>query len=241
MRVAVTQPNFLPWLGYFALLDQIDLWVSLDNVQHVRRSFIVRNRIKSPDGAVRWLTVRLEHAPQTAKINEVRLHPSDWWGEHLDLIRESYQKAPYFSVFFEELAELLPPRPDESTLGEYNRRIVMELSRYLGITLESREASEICPILEGSPEEKILTICDRLKPSEFYNFQTGVEVGLYHPEAFHQHGMKLFKQTYRHPEYRQQGNGFVPYLSVIDLIFNVGPEAALNLIRSGSEWTRPQE
>lgn len=236
MRLAVTQPNYLPWLGYFGLLHQIDKWVSLDNVQHVRRSFIVRNRIKSSRDEVRWLTVRLDHAPQTSLINEVRLHASDWWREHLDQIRESYAKAPYFMEIYEDLKEVLPPRSREATLGAYNHRVVMDLSKRLGIEVDSVESSAICPILEGGPEEKILKICEHLKPTEFYNFQTGVDVGLYHAEAFRVRGMKLFKQTYHHPTYRQIGQEFTPYLSVIDLVFHVGWAEALQVIRSGNHW-----
>lgn len=235
MKLAITQPNYLPWLGFFDLLDETDLWVVLDNVQLSKQSFQVRNRVKAPDDSVTWLTVSTRSCPLRTLLNAVRLADSDWPLRHWRKIEDRYRRAAHFDELAPFLGDLLSPREDESTLARYNARVVRELCGVLGLAVETRVASDLVPELQGTAEEKVLALCKVVGPTSYYNSRRGVEAGLYRPEAFADAGLRLFKQDYQHPTYRQQGHTFRSHLSVVDLLLNEG-SAALSCLRQGRRW-----
>ena len=236
MKVAITQPNFLPWLGYFELLDKVDLFISLDNVQTTKRSFIVRNQVKSPNGNAKWISVNLEKASRGVLIMDAILAKGGWWALHFEKIRNYYQEAPFLDKYNALIWELLNPGDDE-TLGDYNLHIIQKLVKELGITVEFQKSSDIQPVLEGTPQEKILAILNKVGATEFYNFKRGVDVGLYQPDILTSQRILLFKQDYQHPEYAQTGEEFLPYMAIIDLLVNKG-EKAREILLSGSNWVK---
>lgn len=236
MRIAVTQPNFLPWLGYFDLLDQVDLWVSLDNVQLTRRSFVVRNRMKLLDGRTRWLSVSLERTPRGTNICEARLAKSSWAKEIANALYENYRRAPYARDYLDRLCDLLQPQSKDLNLARYNERLISGLCHMLDLPLAMRTASSLEPALIGKPQDKILALLRHFPTSCFYNFQTGVEAGLYDSGQLREQGIVLMKQEYRHPTYGQTAD-FVSHLSVVDLLLREGPRS-MEVIRRGSRWTQ---
>ena len=244
MKLAITQPNYLPWLGYFEMLDEVDLWVSLDNVQATRRSFIVRNRIERQGGQTCWLTVSLSGASRTTPIDQARLaRQPRWWERHLNLIEQSYRDAPHFAQVFPWLQSVLPPLPEERVLGRYNERILEVIMERLGVEVERRRASELVAThaleFEGQAQDKILALCDLFEAATaYYNFAGGVERGLYEAEAFAERGMALYKQDYHHPTYSQRDGSFTPYLSVVDVLMYQPTEIALKIVRQGRNWVR---
>jgi hypothetical protein len=237
MKVAVTQPNYLPWLGYFALLDEVDLWISSDNCQRLYSSFIVRNRVKTHADQVKWLTVGLKgDAPVETLIRDCLLAPSDWAVQHINRIKHYYLQAAHYREFFPLIRDLITPRNDEPHLGRYNRRVVQELCGLLGISIEIVDSSSLCGPLNGDAQENFIQLAKLVGATEVYNFSRGVEVCGYSGAAFREHGMRLFRQEYEHPVYRQTGRTFVSHLSMVDLLLNEG-SAARDIIRSGSRWS----
>lgn len=237
MKVAITQPNYIPWIGYFDLLNKVDLFIAFDNVQFVKRSFIGRNRVKSPNETPTWLTVNLDSCKREDKINEVYLKDNDWHQSHLQKLKAYYAKAKYFDLYFGFFSELLKPLKSDDSLATYNVRLLKAIAIELGIKTKIVRSSNYIEELSGSAEDKILSLCNKIDVSAYYNFQKGVEEGLYKPENFTKVGIKLFKQKYIHPQYSQTGNTFLPYLSIIDLMFNEG-EKSLEIINSGSNWEK---
>lgn len=235
MRVAITQPNYLPWSGYFELLDSVDMWVSLDNVQLPRRSFVVRNRVKSPADRVKWLTASVCKHPRAAQINQVQVSDNGWWRVHSNRLRAYYRHAEYFGDYIEYLADLIRPRPDDAVLAIYNQRVVKGLAEALGIHYEFVCSSAVRPQLVGSAQTKMLSLCQELGVTELLNFQMGIDRGLYDPAVFRAAGVRLVKQQYTPQCYPQQGKTMIANLSVVDLLLHTGP-AALSLIRQGSLW-----
>ena len=237
MKIAITQPNYLPWLGYFALLDRIDLFVSLDNVQLVKRSFIVRNRVKRPDGEAAWLSLEVQKSDRSTLLRDARLASSGWAAEHLDRLAAYYRDAPCAARYLPRLQKILPPAAGETTVSLYNERLLVSLCELMGIEHRWIRASALVPDVSGTAQEKILALCHALgEPRlELYNFARGVEIGLYDGEVFRTEGIRLVKQAYEHPTYRQSGSSFLAYLSVVDLILNEGP-AALEILRAGDRW-----
>ncbi len=225
-------------MGFFDLLDKVDTWVSMDNVQASKRTFIVRNKICTLEEKEVWLTVPLKGASQKDPICRAHLDKDKaWWVDHWNKIRTNYGHAPYFRDLGEWVRDLLVPRTDEELLSSYNTRIIRELAQYLGIDLEIRYASRIREEIEGTAQDKTLYFVEHLGATDFYNFKKGVEVGLYDPVVFREKGISLWKQDYTHPAYEQVFQSFHPYMSVIDLILHKGPES-MEIIRKGSNWIR---
>jgi hypothetical protein len=235
VRVAITQATYLPWLGYFDLLDQVDLWVSLDNVVLPRRSFISRNRIKLEGERTAWLTIPIEHDQHGLPLNQVTLPAGDWPAQHARRIAAQYADAPRHGAFFPGLRDALLPR-DGERLSHHNERLVAFLAGWLGIDTPRQRASELIPLLSGSAQDKILALASAAGAREIFNFAGGIDEGLYQPAAFAERGLKLWKHQYRHPEYPQSGSGFVSHLSVVDLLMHQEPAAALETVRRGSAW-----
>jgi hypothetical protein len=235
MRLAITQPNFLPWLGYFELLDYVDVWVSLDNVQLPRRSFVLRNRVRRPDGVVDWIGVSIKKCPRSTSIKDAPVASTDWDSRIIRRLDSYYRNAPFYDRFAERVGEILTSNDRPKGVAALNESIVHEVSSWLGIEYEFHRASDLEPDLEGSPQEKILSLIGHFSVDTFCNFARGIEVGLYDPDAFAERGVQLQKHAYVHPTYLQHGGGFEPFLSIIDLLFETG-EGALEIIRSGRRW-----
>jgi hypothetical protein len=236
MRIAVTQPSFMPWLGYFELLDYVDIWVSLDNVQLSRGSFVLRNRVRRPDGAVDWISVSIPRkCPLQTSIKDAPVSSNGWQERIIRRVESYYRGAPFHEHFGTRVAELLSSNTDVAGVAALNETIIHELSSWLGIEYEFHRASDLEPTLEGSPQEIVLSLANHFDADTYCNFAGGVDAGLYDAAAFAQKGMTLEKQAYTHPTYQQHAGGFEPFLSIIDLLFETGGEA-LEIIRSGRRW-----
>ena len=131
MKVVITQPTYLPWLGYFELVAQADVFVFLDTVQFERQSWESRNKIRSADGRVQWLPVPVISAPLDTLIKDTQLAPNAHgvFRKQYQTIRQALRKAPFFS----EVVDLLRPHFDASTipekLADLNVRFVQGCSR----------------------------------------------------------------------------------------------------------------
>ena len=236
MRLAITQPNFMPWLGYFELLDYVDVWVSLDNVQLGCGSFVPRNRVRRPDGELEWISVNIpKKARLHTTIRDVQISANDWHERIIRRLESYYKRAPFYQRFEAPIAELLSSNTNAPGLAALNENIIREMSSWLGIEYEFHRASDLEPTLEGSPQDKILSLIQHFEPDSYCNFAGGIDAGLYEPAAFQARGVALERHGYTHPTYPQHSGGFQPYLSVVDLLFEAGDDA-LEIIRSGRAW-----
>jgi len=239
VRLAITQPNFLPWLGYFELLDYVDVWVSLDNVQLSRGSFVLRNRVRRPEGAVEWVSVSIpKKLPLLSSIKDAPISDNGWQGRIVRKLESYYKNAPFRERFGDEVAELLTSNTNAPGLAALNETIIHEVSSWLGIEYEFHRASDLEASLQGSPQDKVFSLIRHFDADVYCNFASGVDAGLYDPVAFARKGVSLERQAYVHPSYSQHGGGFEPYLSVVDLLFETG-EQALQIIQSGRQWEKP--
>lgn len=237
MRIAVTQPNFLPWLGYFELLDQIDGFVVLDDVQLVRRSFIVRNRLFAPKGDVSWCSASVAACPRETTLDKALMfHGTPWWAELSHRIEIAYRHCPEWPSAA-ALCSRLAPLAGES-VAEYNFRLVKTMADGLGIPLPPCWfASQLETGPADTPEQRMLGICRALGADAYCNFRKGIDIGLYTPAAFARAGVRLYRQDYRHPSYSQhREGGFVPYLSALDMIACVPAGERAALVRGGRRW-----
>jgi len=235
MLVAIHQPTFLPWLGYFDRMLQSDLFVLLDHVQFERRNYQNRTLIRL-EAEARWLTVPVVQLSQKERIIEKRVdNPSDtaggrWWGpNHFLTLRYAYRKAPFFDLYAPRLRAILEARWDK--LVDLNLATLDFLREALGITTPIARSSELA--VEGQRSELLLNICKRVGASAFLGGMGGSRGYLDHA-AFRDAGMGVVWQQFKHPQYKQCGEGaFVPGLSALDLLFNCGPRSGA-LLREAS-------
>ncbi len=237
MKVAVTQPNFIPWLGYFELLDYVDLWICYDNVVFPKGSYINRNKIKINNGHWKWITVPLQHFKLNTPINKLSLSNTDWPAQISRRISNNYRQAEYFPALIGEIQSLLVPRSDENNLARYNLRIIKNLCEWMSLKCDVITASEYFGEIKGTANAKMLFMLKEIGASKYYNFANGINANLYRIEDFKKNNIELYKQDYNHPSYPQtgeKGSSFMSHLSIIDLLFN--DASPLERIREGRRW-----
>jgi hypothetical protein len=223
--VSAHQPNYLPWIGFFQKILKSDIFVILDHVEFSRRGFINRNRIKGPKGAV-WLTVPVISELHTP-IFEVKIdNKQKWKRKHYNSIRLFYGKAPYFDEIFPYLSDVYEKEWDN--MFELNLEIIKIIVEMLDIQTEFKKSSELNP--KGKKMEMIIDICKKVGADIYYS---GRGAKKYQDEdVFQKNGIKLVYQNFEHPVYPQRFGEFVPYLSIVDMLFNVGPDKTKEILEN---------
>ena len=218
--LVVLQPGYLPWIGYFDLLQKADVFVHYDDVQFDKHGWRNRNRLKGSRGAV-WLTVPVRHSGRAGqKILEVEIDDrQNWQRKHLATVRQLYARAPYLDSIFPNLTDILD-RPWRR-LVELDLAVVDWLARELGITTLRYQASElnIC----GDRNERLLNLCRHFGATTYLSGNAARDY-LDVPQ-FSANGIRVVWHDYAHPAYGQQHGEFVSHLSLLDLILNVGPNS----------------
>jgi len=221
MIIGILQPGYLPWLGFFEQMHRSDIFVIYDDVQYDKQGWRNRNKIKTPNGT-HWLTVPvLIKFTEHSLINEVKINNDvNWRKKHLFSIRQSYSKAPYYhrySNIFEEAYER-----EWEYLIDLDVHFIHKLAEVIGIDTEKIIRSSTLGVI-GDRIERLIKICKKLKADIFYEGASGKNyIG---EDSFSKEGIQVIFQDYRHPVYDQLYGDFVPYLSVIDLLFNQGDKS----------------
>jgi len=227
------QPTYLPWLGYFDLIDQSDVFVLLDTVQFEKQSWQQRNRVKTPQGVV-WLTVPVLQDLDN-RIFEVEINNKvDWQRKHRGTIEQSYSRACYFGEFASALRAFTTR--EWTHLADLNIALIEAFCGWFGLRPNLVRASEM-PAIPGHREELIISICRHFGANEYLS-PPGSRVYLNDETPFKEAGISLRFQAYEHPIYPQRHGEFVPYLSALDLLLNAGEES-LSIVRSGRRENVP--
>ena len=228
--VAICQPNFLPWLGYFEMGHRADVFVMLDDVQWSKNHWINRNRIisRSPEGWMR-LTVPIRRGPLATLICDVEINNSTRWQDKmLKSIEQTYARAPYFSIYHDGIASLLGRTWHR--LVDLNWETIRLLYGALGLSDNLVLSSDYGVPLRK--DDKVAALCDRLDAS-IYLANNGARDYI-DPSIFHSRGIGFLFQDYNHPSYEVKGFKFASHLSVLDLLFWHGP-GALQIVLSGRD------
>ncbi len=230
MKVAIHQPQYLPWLGHFAKLAQADCWIFLDTVQYEKNGWQNRNRIKTPRGP-QWLTVPVRARLGTL-IRDVEIAAAQPWGrKHCQALRANYARAPHFERYFPDLERLLG-RPWRF-LADLNVEVTRFLSEALGPSPRMLRASDL-PAGSTDPTGRLLDLCLAVGADTYLAGQDGARYMVL--DQFRAGGVAVWAQEYRHPTYAQSHGDFLPFLSVVDLLFHHG-ESSLGILRQGDRWT----
>lgn len=216
MRLAIMQPYFFPYIGYFQLISAVDLFVIYDNVQYTKKGWINRNRILE-QGREAVISLPLKKASDFLDVRDRELASDFRKDRLLNRIREAYRRAPYFPQAFPVVDGALD-HPDDN-LFRFLLHTIRAVCAYLGIGTEVAISSTL-PVdhtLRG--QDRVIALCRQAGAREYVNPIGGQS--LYSRERFFGQGVDLKFLQPRIIPYAQAGNDFIPSLSIIDvMMFN---------------------
>lgn len=236
MRIAITQPTFLPWVGWFDILSQADESIVLDTVQFEKRSWQQRNRIVSRDGLQVITVPVLSKGRQGQAIHEVRLTDAGTPEKLLRTLRTNYARAPHFGPVFDELEDLVPRLFHTGLLIEVNEGLIDFLSRWLGIVTPRIRASQVTA--SGARGEYLAAICAARGADTYLSTRGAADYLSEDLVHFEQHRIQVLLHDYDHPRYPQLHEPFTPFASALDLVMMLGPESGQLLMDSRGGWTK---
>ena len=225
MKVAIHQPNYLPWFGFFKKIVAADAFVFLDSVPFSKQSYQNRARIKTAGGA-RWLTVPvLTRGRLGQPTHEVRINEKErWQARHLKTLTQNYGRAPHLGEFL-DLFEMLLGR-DWTVLTDLTITSIREICRRLGVDRPFYRATEL--EVTGTRTERLVSICRTLGADAYLSGRGGK--GYQEEGLFREAGIDVLYPAFEHPRYDQPFGPFLPGLSIADLLFNCGP-GTVDLLR----------
>jgi hypothetical protein len=219
MKIAIMQPYFLPYIGYFQLIGAVDLYVLYDNVKYTKRGWINRNRILSAGHEV-TITLPLKNAPDHLDIVDREVAADFARDKLLNRIGEAYRRAPHYRDVLPFVAGIIENR--EPNLFRFLRDSIVKTCLHLGIGTRIVAASEIPADHSLRHESRVLAMCKAAGADTYVNAIGGTT--LYSDAAFAGEGIGLKFIRSRPFEYDQGGNAFVPWLSIVDVMMFNSPE-----------------
>lgn len=223
--IAILQSNYIPWKGYFDLINSVNEFVLYDDMQYTRRDWRNRNIIKTPNGPS-WLTIPVEvKGKYFQKIKDTVVADDKWAVDHWRSIAHNYSKArffPEYSAIFENLYLGL----EDKLLSQINYRFITAICRILGITTCLSWSMDY--EVTGDKTEKLVNLCKQATATEYVS---GPAARAYlNEELFAREGIAVSYIDYSgYPEYRQLYPPFQQNVSVVDLIFNEGTQATSHM------------
>ena len=222
MRVAIIQSAYVPWKGFFDLVGRTDLYVVLDGAQYVKRHWHNRNRIMTPNGPI-WLTIPVATKSRFEQpIDEVSF-AEPWADKHWRSIEMAYRKSPFFAEEAPALKALYEAAERLDRLTDVNTLFLQALMNRLDIPTKMVRDGEFAP--QGKQTARLLDICVKARAT---NYLSGPSARDYFEESlFAAADIAVEWMSYGpYPVYPQRGPAFDHAVSVIDLLFSVGPAAA---------------
>lgn len=216
-KIAILQSNYIPWRGYFDLINQVDVFVIYDEVQYTKNDWRNRNIIKTPNGPL-WLTIPVRQQNLEQKINETRVSLKNWNIKHWNAIKANYTKAPYFKQYEERFKELyLDINTD--LLSEINLKFIFTINDILGIKTQIIDSLSLD--LGGNKNERLVDAVLKLNGTHYLS---GPSAKNYlDTKLFEENNIQLEWMDYEgYSEYQQLFPPFSDTVSILDTIFSCG-------------------
>ena len=219
-RVAVLQSNYLPWKGYFDIINSVDLFIFYDDLQYTKNDWRNRNKLKTPKGAT-WLTIPVG-TDSHRLICEVELKDNSWQEKHWTAITDWYSKTPYFSHYAEFFRDVYLGKR-WTHLSMLNQFLVQTIARdFLDVRAEFADSRTYSPI--GTKQDRLVDLLVKAKASWYLSGPAAKDY--IEPARFADAGIELAWQDYSgYPQYPQRFPPFEHGVSILDLLFNMGPNA----------------
>ena len=219
-KVAILQSNYIPWKGYFDIIRQADVFVIYDEVQYTKNDWRNRNMIKTPTG-LQWLTIPVSQLSLNQKICETSVSKSNWNVKHWNALAGNYARATYFRHYEQEMKTLYMSI-DSENLSEINRKFIQKINSILEITTEIVDSRMLD--LEGDKNERLIDAVQKLNGTHYIS---GPAAKSYLDlTKFEKASIEVEWMDYSgYPEYSQLYESFNHNVTVLDLLFNEGPNA----------------
>lgn len=228
MRCAILQPSYIPWRGVFHQIHKVDLFIFYDDVQYDKHGWRNRNRIKTANGTI-WLTIPVQSKGNTVQhspINSIRVVDHKWNAKHWTTIQLAYRKAPHFATFAPLVERIYQQRSE--LLADFTIDSTVALARALGIEHTRFLRSSTIPA-GGQKTDRLIQLLQVVGATHYVS---GPSAAAYiDPLQFRAAGIGLEYMVYDYPEYEQLYPPFDPQVSVLDLLFSVGPRALEYIVR----------
>lgn len=230
MKCVILQPTYLPWIGYFAMIDLTDTFIFYDDVQFVKQSWQQRNKIRQNENNWLWLTVPvIQKFGQ--KINETLIDNKSYWNKkHIKSIQAVYSQAQYFNSFIGEISNIL--LKNWEYLCDLDISIITKICKMLDINIPKFIKSSDLSGIDGQKTDRVISILKKIGADEYISGPAAKDY--IDIKEFDQHNIKLYWFNYEHPIYPQSCSKFMPYLSIVDLIMNTG-DSSIKYIRNNLE------
>ena len=233
LNVVISQSNYIPWVGYFYLIDACDSFVFLETVQYTRRDWRNRNQIKTPNGQL-WLTIPVQDKFDRSEVllKSVLFATDSWRDTHLKQIHRNYKRSSYFHDFFPKLERIYAY--DTNSLSKFNVNLVIELATLFGLQTVFHTDHDLISdttLRTLSPTERLIKLTQAIGGSTYSTTKTALNY--LDTESFAQSNIKL--NIIRYPDfsnYQQLWGGFMPNMSILDFVFNNGETKVLPFLRS---------
>lgn len=218
MKIGIMQPYFFPYIGYYALINAVDLFVFYTDVQHIRRGWVNRNRILNRGSAAGWeyINVPVKKTSRESEIREIEIFNEEEWGDKLKkTLTLRYSRAPYFRQVKNLLFDVIDNGSREK-LCQFNTYSLTQVCDYLDIHTKFIDSSTLCYNRELNAQGKLIDITKLLNGDTYVNPIGGTE--LYSGEEFLKSGVNILFLKMREFTYNQGHGEFVPNLSIIDVL-----------------------
>lgn len=219
-KVAILQSNYIPWKGYFDMINMVDEFILFDTAQYTKNDWRNRNKILTPQG-LQWLSLPIRHSSVDQRIEETLITDEKWNVKHWRTISQAYAKAPFFKLYRSAFEDFYLGCKCMN-LSRVNYSLIMIVNDILGIGTRIRWSNEFD--LPNGQTEKLLSIC---KQANATSYLSGPAAKNYFDEGLAaEHGIAVEWMSYSgYPEYPQLHAPFEHGVTVLDLIFNEGPNA----------------
>ena len=220
-KLAILQPNYIPWKGVFEMINMVDIFVILEDVQYTKNDWRNRNKIKTANGS-EWLTVPvLQKSCHDMKIYEAEIdNRYNWQRKHYNAFQTNYAKAPFFKKYRYIIEELYLDKKWDN-IAELDKYAIKKICEVLNIKTKIISSLELSAC--GEKENRVIDICNKVGANYYL---TGPAAKDYiEPENFRKNEIKLEYIKYDYKEYKQVYEPFDHYVTVLDVIFNCGEEA----------------
>ena len=212
--IAMHQPNYIPWAGYFYKIFVADIFVFLDDAQYTKNSFINRNRIKGPNGP-QWLTVPVK-VKMGQYINQVNFADSLWPTKHFKTFDACYKRSPYYGKYRDKLREII--ETPYSNISDINVRLILQIAEWLNLSCKFYFSSDLS--IDERSGKRLVQIVKKVGGNVYLSGWGGAR---YQDEQiFTDSNIVLQYYNFTPPVYTQLWEDFVPGLTVLDLLFNCG-------------------
>ena len=220
-KIAVLQSNYIPWKGYFDIIHDADEFIFYDEVQFTKNDWRNRNKILTPQGEV-WLSVPVGMNKIHRQILDVCMTNSIWQKKHFKTLEMAYHKAPFWKRY-EEFLRFVYLERQWTYLYELNRFLIEHISRdFLGITTKFTDSRDYPT--HGAKHEKLLSLVQAAQTDVYISGPAAKDYIV--AEDYARAGIELVWKDYSgYPPYSQRGENFTHYVSILDLLFNVGDAA----------------